>query len=120
MIGIVVDGPDFIFGNKNYVLCNTTIPDYKLKKKSQSISYNIVGWIEDGICEYAWKFCKPFDKGASYGWEATGICLDATESNIWVFSIVNCGWIVLESLLESIALLLVLIHEDVDYGLCCY
>ena len=43
MIGIVVDGPDFIFGNKNYVLCNTTIPDYKLKKKSQSISYNIVG-----------------------------------------------------------------------------
>ena len=58
MIVIAVDGPAYIFGNNKSDICNIAIPDYTLKKKSQSIAYHILRegtaideW--DGICEYS-------------------------------------------------------------------
>ena len=41
-MGIAVDGPAYILGNKKYFLCNTTIPDSTLKKKAQSIACHIL------------------------------------------------------------------------------
>ena len=41
-MGIAVDGPAYIFVDKKYVLCNTTIPDSTLKKKLQIIAYHLV------------------------------------------------------------------------------
>ena len=42
MMGIDVYGPTYLKGNNQSVLCNTTIPDSTLKKKSQSIAYHFV------------------------------------------------------------------------------
>ena len=42
MMVITVDEPAYIFGDNNYVLCSTTIMDYMLKKKLQSIVYNLL------------------------------------------------------------------------------
>ena len=42
MMGILVIGPVFIYGDNQSVLANTTIPDSTLKKKSQSIAYHFV------------------------------------------------------------------------------
>ena len=42
MMDIVIDGPDYIFANEKYVLCNTTITDFTLKKKEKIIAYHIV------------------------------------------------------------------------------
>ena len=39
---IAVDGPAYIFGDKKSVLCNTTILDSTLKKRSQVIAYHPV------------------------------------------------------------------------------
>ena len=41
-MGITCTSPAFIFGEKQSVLANTTIPDSTLKKKSQSIAYHFV------------------------------------------------------------------------------
>ena len=41
-VGIAVDGPVYIIGNKNPVPCNTMVPDSTLKKKAQSIAYHIL------------------------------------------------------------------------------
>ena len=38
MFGIPVDGPAFIFGDNQSVLCNTSMPESALKKKAQSIA----------------------------------------------------------------------------------
>ena len=43
MVGIEVKGPAHIWGDKKLVLCNTSVPDLKLNKKSQSIEYHFVG-----------------------------------------------------------------------------
>jgi hypothetical protein len=42
MMGIPVTGPAYILGDNKSVLCNTSIPDSTLKKKSQSIAYHFV------------------------------------------------------------------------------
>ena len=42
MFGIPVDGPAFIFGDNQSVLCNTSMPESTLKKKAQSIAYHFV------------------------------------------------------------------------------
>ena len=42
MMGIPVEGPTCIYGDIQYVLANTTIPDSTLKKNSQSIAYHFV------------------------------------------------------------------------------
>ena len=42
MMGIPVEGPAYIEGDKKSVLENTTIPDSTLNKKSQSIAYHFV------------------------------------------------------------------------------
>ena len=42
MMGIPYKGPAYISGDNQYVLANTTIPDYTLKKKSQSIAYHFI------------------------------------------------------------------------------
>ena len=41
-MGIVVNGPAYIFNDKKSIIRNTMIPGYTLKKKSQSIAYNLV------------------------------------------------------------------------------
>ena len=42
MMGMLVEGPVYIYGDNQSVLANTTIPDSTLKKKSQSIAYHFV------------------------------------------------------------------------------
>jgi hypothetical protein len=42
MMGILVEGPAYIFGDNQSVLYNTSIPDSTLKKKSQSIAYHLI------------------------------------------------------------------------------
>ena len=42
MIGIPVEEPDFIFGDNQSVLANTTMPELTLKKKTQLIAYHFV------------------------------------------------------------------------------
>ena len=42
MMGIPCDEPAYIEVNNQSVICNTTIPDSTLKKKSQGIAYHMV------------------------------------------------------------------------------
>ena len=42
MMGIPCEAPAFIFSDNQSVLCNTSIPDSMLKKKSNSIAYHFV------------------------------------------------------------------------------
>ena len=42
MMGISCDDPTFIYGDNQSILANTTVPDSRLKKKSQSITYHFV------------------------------------------------------------------------------
>ena len=51
-MGIVVHGPAYIFDDKKYVICITTIPYSTLKNKSQSIDYHIV--LEEAT-RYEWR-----------------------------------------------------------------
>ena len=41
-MGIVFGGTATIFGDNKSVLCNTRIPEPTLKKKSQSIAYDLI------------------------------------------------------------------------------
>ena len=52
MMGIHVNGPTFVKGDNQSVLCNTTIPDSTLKKKSQSIAYHFV---REGVARDEWR-----------------------------------------------------------------
>ena len=52
MIGIPCEEPVFILGDNQSVLCNTTIPDSTLKKKSQSIAYHMV---REGVARDEWR-----------------------------------------------------------------
>ena len=47
-----VVGPAHIFGDNKSVLCNTSIPDSQLKKKSQSIAYHLV---REGAARDEWR-----------------------------------------------------------------
>ena len=42
MFGIPVDEPDYVYGDNQLMLANTTMPQYTLKKKSQSIYFHFV------------------------------------------------------------------------------
>jgi hypothetical protein len=42
MLGIPCDEPTYVYGDNQSVLCNTSIPESTLKKKSQSIAYHFV------------------------------------------------------------------------------
>eukprot|EP00980_Cylindrotheca_fusiformis_P025547 scaffold14026_cov110-Cylindrotheca_fusiformis.AAC.1 len=42
MMGIPCAEPTYVYGDNKSVLCNTSIPESTLKKKSQSISYHFV------------------------------------------------------------------------------
>lgn len=52
MTGIPVIDPAFIKGDNQSILCNTTIPDSSLKKKSQSITYHFV---REGVARDEWR-----------------------------------------------------------------
>jgi len=52
MMGIPCEGPTFIFGDNQSVLCNTSIPDSTLKKKSNSIAYHFV---REGCARDEWR-----------------------------------------------------------------
>ena len=52
MMGIPIDGPTYVFGDNQSVLANTTIPESKLKKKSQSIVYHFV---REGVAKDEWR-----------------------------------------------------------------
>ena len=39
---IPIEGPAYIEGDNQYILVNTNIPDWTLKKKRQSIAYHFV------------------------------------------------------------------------------
>jgi hypothetical protein len=41
-MGILCEDPTFVYGDNQSVLCNTSIPESTLKKKSQSIAYHFV------------------------------------------------------------------------------
>ena len=52
MLGIPVMGPSYIYGDNKSVLCNASIPDSTLKKKSQSIAYHSV---REGSARDEWR-----------------------------------------------------------------
>ena len=52
MMGIPCEAPTFIFGDNQSVLCNTSIPDSTLKKKSNSIAYHFV---REGCARDEWR-----------------------------------------------------------------
>ena len=52
MIGISVDLPSFLFGDNQYVLYNTPLPDSMLKKKSLIIAYHFV---REGTAKDEWR-----------------------------------------------------------------
>ena len=51
-MGIPCEGPTYVYGDNKSVLCNTMIPDYTLKKKSNSLAYHFVreGCARDEWC----------------------------------------------------------------------
>ena len=52
IMGILVVGPAYIYGDNQSVLANTTIPDSTVKKKSQSIVYHFV---REGSARDEWR-----------------------------------------------------------------
>ena len=52
MMGTPVNGPSYIYGDNQSVLCNTSIPDSTLKKKSQSIAFHFV---REGVARDEWR-----------------------------------------------------------------
>ena len=52
MMGISCEDPMFIYGDNQSVLANTTIPESRLKKKSQSIAYHFV---REGAARDEWQ-----------------------------------------------------------------
>ncbi|KAL7549612.1 hypothetical protein ACHAWF_012879 [Thalassiosira exigua] len=52
MMGIPVEEPAFVFGDNQSVLCNTTMPDSQLKKKSNSIAFHFV---REGSARDEWR-----------------------------------------------------------------
>jgi len=49
---IPVDSPTYIYGDKQSVLTNSTMPYSVLKKKSHSIAYHFV---REGVAKYEWR-----------------------------------------------------------------
>jgi len=52
MMGIPIIGPVYIYGDNQSVLCNTSNPEFQLKKKSQSIAYH---FIREGCSRDEWR-----------------------------------------------------------------
>ena len=52
MMGITVDEPDYVFGDNQSVLANTTAPGSTLKKKSNTIAYY---FIREGCARDKWR-----------------------------------------------------------------
>ena len=52
MMGIPCELPTYIYGDNQSVLCNASIPDSALKKKSQSIAYHFV---REGVARDEWR-----------------------------------------------------------------
>jgi hypothetical protein len=52
MLAIPCEDPAFVYGDNQSILCNTSIPESTLKKKSQSIAYHFVpeGSAQDEWC----------------------------------------------------------------------
>ena len=51
MMGMSCEGPSHVYGDNQSVLCNTTMPDSTLKKKSQSIACHL---IREGVARDEW------------------------------------------------------------------
>ena len=51
-MGIPVEEPAFIFGDNQSVLADTTMPEYMLKKKTQSIAFRFV---QEGSARDEWQ-----------------------------------------------------------------
>ena len=52
MMGILVEGPAYIHGDNQSVLCNASRPDSTLKKKSQSIAFH---FMHEGVARDEWR-----------------------------------------------------------------
>ena len=52
MFGIPVNEPSFVYGDNQSVLCNTSLPQSTLKKKSQSIAFHFV---REGCARDEWR-----------------------------------------------------------------
>ena len=52
-MGIIVDEPAFVFGNNQFVLCNTITPASALTKKSNTIAYHFV---QEGVARDEWDY----------------------------------------------------------------
>ena len=51
MMGVPIDGPAYVMGDNQSVLCNTSMPESTLKKKSNSIAYHFV---REGVTRGEW------------------------------------------------------------------
>lgn len=52
MMGIPVEGPTYVFGDNQSVLCNTSMPHSSLKKKSSSIAFH---YVREGVAKDKWR-----------------------------------------------------------------
>ena len=52
MMGILVDGPSFVYGDNKLVLVNSSVPESVLRKKSNSIAYN---YVREGSASDEWR-----------------------------------------------------------------
>ena len=52
MFGITFDEPAYVYGDNQSVIANTTIPQYTLKIKSQSIDFHLV---HEGYTAHEWR-----------------------------------------------------------------
>ena len=52
MMGISCEGPCYVFGDNQLVLNNSSNPDSRLNKKSNSIAYNFV---REGVARDEWR-----------------------------------------------------------------
>ena len=52
MFGIPVDEPAYIYGDNQYVLCNTSLPESKLKNKRLAIAFHFV---REGCARNEWR-----------------------------------------------------------------
>ena len=97
MMGIPVEYPTLIFGDKQSVLANTTMPKSMLKKNTQIIAYHFV---REGCVRDEWRtayisthenvadiLTKPLPQGGSVG------NLYGCYSTIWHHRV--CGWVIL-------------------------
>lgn len=85
MMGISCDGPCHIFGDNQLVLNNSSNPDRRLNKKSNSIAYNFV---REGVARDEWR-CTYVESKKNQSDLLTQIITDGQKGSRYVQKILH-------------------------------